>query len=557
MNEEKDEPSGAVTPPGINEEITKKSEGIAVAVSTNEFVTHEGDYFAHDEFFGGYEGKDLIVEIDEQIAVLIEEINAAPSGKTIDFAENLKTVVVDSILGPFGLSAAMFADKDGGNITTQHNANQGIFAKAAEEYERTDYGYDSAKKQKMKEAVKDGRLNSETFIDDYTGKVEASKRTTKDGKLAANFELDHAIPVSQLHKEGGWMLSPEERKDLSSTGENLYYTTHARNRDKSSASPEEYLSTKNGYDPNLIEPKLEQARAGVNEKLPDAADRLKYHGTQFALEGSKEAGKLALRQIVGIIFKDLATGLIEDVKQVICEGFQSLEQLVRILRNRMQATAEAIKAKWTSYLAEGASAGLAGLLSSLTTFLINSFITTAKRVVTIIREAVLAVVKSVKLIVSPPGDMTGTQIAAEVMKLLSGGLVLAATLTLQETVAKFLESTPFAPFAQDIATVLVGILSGTLGLLTILAFDKLKDHIAFQNKALADAHRGQAVTILRVKQTFVVLDRGYNHIESSNIRMHLQLEESKARFSEESKQIDEAIGGMSRAIQKLRDLDRN
>ena len=36
--------------------------------------------------------------------------------------------VLQQVIGPFGLTPAMFEDKRGGNVTTQHNADQGIFA---------------------------------------------------------------------------------------------------------------------------------------------------------------------------------------------------------------------------------------------------------------------------------------------------------------------------------------------------------------------------------------------------------------------------------------------
>ena len=62
--------------------------------------------------------------------------------------------VLQQIIGPFGLTPAMFDDKDGGNVTTQNNAEKGLFAKKSEEYNRnTDYDYKQAKQKKMKPAL--------------------------------------------------------------------------------------------------------------------------------------------------------------------------------------------------------------------------------------------------------------------------------------------------------------------------------------------------------------------------------------------------------------------
>ena len=79
--------------------------------------------------------------------------------------ESCQQQVLRQIIGPFGLTPAMFDDKDGGNVTTQHNAKQGIFAKESEEFERSDYSYAAAKGKKMRESVESGSMSSQEFVD--------------------------------------------------------------------------------------------------------------------------------------------------------------------------------------------------------------------------------------------------------------------------------------------------------------------------------------------------------------------------------------------------------
>ena len=135
--------------------------------------------------------------------------------------ESCQQEVLRQIIGPFGLTPAMFDDKDGGNVTTQHNAEQGIFAKDSERLDRKkEYGYSSAKSKKKLESVQDGSMNSQEFFDSYTGKFEPTKRTNSKGKLVMNAELDHLIPVKEIHGNGGWMKDKEGRKALSSIEEN-------------------------------------------------------------------------------------------------------------------------------------------------------------------------------------------------------------------------------------------------------------------------------------------------------------------------------------------------
>lgn len=517
--------------------------------------------------------RDLIVHIDDEIAGLIEEINAGPQvASQVDFAEGLKNVVIDSILGPFGLSAAMFDDRDGGNITTVHNFEKGVVANDADAQRQSDWvkansdGFD--RKGHSTAHDYDAQLKAErkplfqstpTIESAYTG-----KELPKDGRA----HRDHVVSASEIERSAKGQLgqSREDRVKTANSHDNLVWAEDGLNMSKSDLDALQWAEKVKvrdgvemtnaeyfGVDKELLKETYETARSSVDSAQNLAV--LKKQVKEFCSEGGKEAGKLAMRQVLGLILKELATGVIDDIRHVIRQGFQSLEHLASLLRARMEAMAETIKQKWAAFLAEGAAAGLTGLLSSLITLVINSFITTAKRVVTIIREATLAVVKSIKLIVSPPEGMTGGQIAGEVLKLLAGSLVTAATLSLQELLAKTIESVPlFAPFAQDIAIVLVGILSGAMGLLTVLAFDRLKSVLAFENKQLADVHRGQAVSLLKVKQTIVMLDSAYAYIDESTGEMQLELIESWEVIEESSQAANTAVIGYSNAVENFRKL---
>ncbi|MCK7652031.1 MULTISPECIES: hypothetical protein [unclassified Shewanella] len=141
--------------------------------------------------------------------------------------------VLQQLIGPFGLTPAMFDDKTGGNVTTQHNADQGIYAKESEKYNRaSDYDYSKAKKDLLKQSHADGTMNSQTFVDKYTGKEESTRRITESGQHKMNAELDHTIPLAEAHRDGAWMRDKAERKALTSDKDNLHFTTMENNRKK-------------------------------------------------------------------------------------------------------------------------------------------------------------------------------------------------------------------------------------------------------------------------------------------------------------------------------------
>lgn len=508
---------------------------------------------------------DVLIEIDDQIELLIEEINSAPNEQQHqDFATACRDVIVDTLMGPFGLTAAMFADRDGGNITTVHNFEKGTYAprdgdryqgyqKAqTERFDRSDYERDLPKERK-KIFQQDSRIE-----DAYTG-----RELPKDGRA----HRDHVVSAHEIEKSSRGHLGKtrEERVAMANRDENKVWADASLNQSKNDHDLMEWSERPNRKDPTRTNAehygadreRMEEAYNTARKTVDRDEKRavlLKQAG-EFAYEGSKEAGKLALRQILGLMIKDLAEGLIGDIRTLMREGFQSLRHLAQLLEQRIKTTIRQIKAKWAEYLKEGAAAGFSGFLSSFLTLIINSFVTTAKNVVRIIREGCLSVVRALKIIVAPPPEMSASEVAFEVFKILSGVVVVAIGIGLEETIKKGIEAVPLlVPFAEPIAQVLTGMLTGIASLTVVLAFDRLKAHLAFQNKQLADVHRGHSVTFLKIKKTALVLDQAADFVHASALHLreefHKDWEELKAIKSETRQKMD----GYKSAINKLENL---
>ena len=417
--------------------------------------------------------------------------------------ESCQQEILKQIIGPFGLTPAMFEDKRGGNMTTQHNANQGIFAKDSEELDRDkDYNYSDAKKKKKKESVQQGTMTSETFIDQYTGKEESSKRTTKDGKTVANFELDHLIPVKELHRKGGWMLDKQGRDELSSVDENLHYTTHENNRKKGATSAQDALSEDNGYDPEIVNPKIDAAKKATEEKLPGTLDRVKYHSKDAVVTGAKEAGKTALRQAFGILLHEFVSGSFAEVKIIVRDRNNDnlLQQVIESVKRVMKRVASKVKASLNAAI----HGGIQGFLSNLLTFLINNFITTAKKVVTLIRESTSGLWEAIKMMISPPEGMTKIEVARQVTKIISGAVTTALGLLLEESVKAFLLSSPVAPLADILSPALTAIITGIASALVIYGVDRIFDWLSATGtemlKAMENALQATGENIERMAQ---------------------------------------------------------
>lgn len=406
--------------------------------------------------------------------------------------ENCKQEILRQIIGPFGLTPAMFDDKDGGNVTTQHNAEFGIFAKEYEEFDRVDYDYSAAKLEKMKESVQSGTMNSQEFKDQYTGNWEPTRRTKSNGKQAMNAELDHTIPLKDIHRNGGWMKDGDGRTKLSSTKENLNYTTFQINRKKGAKKPGDALSEENGFDKWRIDPIVEQAKEAIEKELPNTSERIKYHSKDLATEGAKSAGKNAFRQAFGVVLHEFVNGSFVEINVLIKERGNDLnliDQLVESLKRVMNRVINKLK----SALDAAFHGGVQGFISDLLTFLINNLITTSKKIVTIIRESMKSLWDAIKLMVNPPKDMSTLEITRNITKIIAAIITTGMGLMMEESVNAFITSIPvLAPIADVLATGITAIMTGISGALIVYGIDHLFDWLSSSGTELMKAQEVNA-----------------------------------------------------------------
>ncbi|ROZ84216.1 hypothetical protein EF096_10745 [Pseudomonas neustonica] len=512
---------------------------------------------------------DLIIDIDDQVEVLLQQINSAPNQRQQrDFVESFQNMLIDQVLGPFGLSRALFDDRDGGAITSMHNFEKGVVANDSDgarhaqwtrandsNFERTDYD------AQLDKRFPDMKSPDGKYHDGYR---KPGTELPEGPRTAAR---DHLVPASEVERSSRGHLAQtrEERVQTATQDQNVVLTSFSMNSSKGDEDLLVWAQRPNSKDPSktnaetydlddrVLKEKHREAKAAVEGAQKKAV--LMKQGGELLVEGGKAAGYLALRQALGMILKDVVQGLIDDVRYLVREGFNGARSLLEMVQDRLQATFRSLREKWAEYLKEGASAGLSGFFSTLITLVINSFITTAKNIVTLIREAVLALARSIKVIVAPPADMTKGEIAFEVLRLLSAALATCVGLALEETIKKALESIALlAPVAGELAPIIAGIITGSLTLFTVLAFDRIKDAIAFRNKQLADVHRGQSIGLLKIKQTVLMLDSANKNMTMTAQTLRIQFEESWIGVQESREETQRSIASYQSSVRALDNL---
>ena len=178
----------------------------------------EFDNLNDDTILSGLEQNQEAIEseLSELLTKLEEE---PPKGMEVSsFGDKVIETVIDGILGPFGLSRAVFVDKDGGAVTTSYNAKKGIYALEKEEYDRI-HDYDPGFRKAKQIALDRARNADGGFTDEYTGLYTDRP------------DVDHIVADESYHRlYGGWMQDKEQRKAFGADTNNHAVTDESVNR---------------------------------------------------------------------------------------------------------------------------------------------------------------------------------------------------------------------------------------------------------------------------------------------------------------------------------------
>ncbi|MGU0746578.1 hypothetical protein ACSER7_29350, partial [Pseudomonas aeruginosa] len=440
--------------------------------------------------------------------------------------------VLGQIIGPFGLSMAMFEDKNGGNVTTLHNfsrdddayvateSDKALHAHSKIEYDedvRSLYEIDTKKKadttggktweKKRDEKIKQG-------VDEYTGAVVSSdgKITLKSGEVV-NAELDHVVSIGETHRSaknhlalgkvvtdpatGEQVVDTSRIREMVNHDDNLALTNKPANGSKKAHDLKEWAGKERadgttnaeefGLDDRLVDEAYSKARAHVESTANNAL--LKKQTTELLQTGAKQAALMGLRQSLGLLLTELVNGLFNEFKVLIKAGVEAGKTLFEEIKERLQRVIASVVKKIPAAASQAFQGGVSGFMSNLITFLINNFLSTAKRFVTIIREGLLGLVKAFKMIMFPPKGMTSSEALQEGLKVLTAVVVTSVGFLLQESVATFLKTLPFLiPVADAVSGVLIGIMTGLLSAFLAYQLDNLFERYRYAyDEKLLDA----------------------------------------------------------------------
>jgi hypothetical protein len=517
-----------------------------------------------------------------ELDALHDQFSAEDSARLLDLCKN---TVIETITGQFGLAGMFVQTQDGGSVTTTHNFEKGIIATESDQqkYEaykvnnngskkwkqiRNEVGYDEPLK-KMRDSAPD------VIIDEYTGKPIPKERAV----------IDHVVSAKEIESnaENHLFKTPEERAKMATNDKNLAWTESSANDSKGKRKMKEWLDKPNPNNPSETNEerykidreqalqKDTKARRYIKTEITVAA--AKKYGTELMTTGGKDAARMAAYSALGVVLRDLTQAVFHEIRVTFQQrGKETLKEIFIRFKERIGTVIADLKTKWKDILKGSFEAGITSFLSNIVVFIINLFATTLKKIVAMIRAGFVSLCQAVKMLVSPPAGMDREDANYQALKILTAGLIGAASLGLSAGIEKLLQSIPgLQPLmmfpipsigkeprtVSDILAVTLSALAGGLLTTIVLYFmDKCRNAGKKDKLQIQLVAQSGVVVPYKIAQTWCVMGEAYYFLDEKVFEGAMMLKAAHDEIKASKAEADRNINDFHNAVEKLRQLQK-
>ena len=443
-----------------------------------------------------------------------------------NWTKELEKTIVSSLVTSFGLDFLLFKDKKGGDIDTVHNARQGIYATEQERQRfENQQKYDSHQYHSHKNYIKHGRNDKAMH---QNGVLFDTYRNQKMGRNEER-QLDHTISASEIHNDRGRVLAGLDGTELANRESNLHSTYGYVNNLKRDHSVEKFVSEIAPKKLNELNTQLKkeqifleqmpqntpqqrhqyQLKKDQLEKNKEKAEALKtvlnnkesmlkadkearrsynteinqyYYSSKFLQNTAKQSIlsglKMGTRQAIGLVLSEVWFELKEALPRLLNKHkyqfdfscfMQDVKELLSNIWNR-------VSERFKDILITFKEASISGILSSISTTLINIFFTTTKNIGKLIRELWNSLVEIAKEIFFNPKRLSAGKLAQKAFLILSSGISIIIGSLVNNHLNTLLIT---VPFGSEISAFLSALLTGmlTLGAAYFLQYSKIMQKV--------------------------------------------------------------------------------
>lgn len=346
-------------------------------------------------------------------------------------------VILHSIVTSFGLDFLVH-DQHGGDVDTIHGVresgqyknhrneeayeNRGVYD--SREYHHND-AYDST--------VRAARDSHAFFEDAYMpgNRIYYGKASGLGSDRRAN--LDHVISAHEIHNDRGRVLAGLNGVNLANQSANLQFTNERLNKSMGDMTIEEYIQWRvdrgDPLPPEVVAQMREKdsaARKEYERRISEAY----YSSDKFILDAAAAASKrgieMGVRQALGFVFIQLWCACEDEIKEL--HSGVSFPDCAQAVGTGLQKGLDNVRTNYKELFEQLEQGFTAGALASLTTTLINIFLTTDKDMVRYIRQGYTTVVQVGNILLINPDDLLlGEQLKSAMVSLTTGASVIAGT----------------------------------------------------------------------------------------------------------------------------------
>ena len=413
-----------------------------------------------------------------------------------------RETVVNSLITAFGLDRFLFADIDGGNVQTIHNAENHIYAndvfreRGERAYNRNDY----ASSNYMKARRKKDFQTQDNIMDGYTG-----LELPKDGRA----HLEHIVSAKENHDNTAFrvLFDKEEMHTIINDKQNTLYTDSSLNQSKGDSALSDWVDRqKKGEDRKNAERFCvdrekaatadKKARKHIDEKV--ARRKMEHYASSVTQDGLKQGGAMAVRQALGIVFTELTMTVwdeIPNVKSSLGVNF-SAQSFFESLMKLVKKSFSRIKKKMRAILDAFNNGFVAGFLNSVVTTIINLFATTSKNMVRVIRQAMTSITEAVRILFFDKAERSPGERLMAALKVILTGAATVVGVVLEQPLHQVLAASGLAavPIIGGVLVDVISVFSGVLvtGILSVTfmyildSSEKIKKLIAFIDSLFID-----------------------------------------------------------------------
>lgn len=507
--------------------------------------------------------QEVNVEVDEKLAsALIEYENIKKQIgelKTETILESCKETIVSNLCEKFAINRLIaLGDKDGGAVTTLHNAKNQVFANDKDrnqfnrEYDTHAYHEGNKLYHERKKTL--NRLSAEGKLrDDYTGKDISGKQfvVDKNGNTREQnrFDVEHFNSAKGLHDndEVRFAMTEEQSANLANNEKNLGATASSINRSKSDKDFDEWKNTERkefdnktneelyGIDSQLADKKIKESKEFIKKEVAKA--EFKKYSKELTTTSLSVGGKTFLYSAIGQVSLEFVRAVFDSLIEAFKNRHtKTLSEVLEIFKSHIREAIDHIKSNWKEILSNSFEGALMNVLNNLLVFAINLVATTLKNVVSMIRAGFTTVCSAIKLLCNPPRNMTEDERNDAICKILVFGMIEVSSLALTESITSLLQT---LGLPKNITDALVYPMTALMGGIVASVI------LGIMQKAKSDAKK-EKLHVTLIAQNNVVL-------QSQIIQNWCILAQGNYLLKEKSEQFEETMTTIESEMNKRED----